>query len=453
MSELHLSQAAELIQARHIGADSRFSAVSTDSRNLPAGALFVALRGPSFDGHDYLGAARERGAIGAMVSQRPQLEMPLLHVDDTRLGLGRLAAAWRRRFGNILVAITGSNGKTTVKELLAEILGERGPVLATRGNLNNDIGVPLTLLRLQNEPFAVIEMGANHPGEIGYLSALARPDLVLLNNVGAAHLEGFGSLEGVARAKGEIIGGLGPDGVVVLNADDPWAGLWRRLAGERRVIGFGSGPEAELRVTPEAVQIRWHDQGFRCVFEVQTPDGVLELELALGGFHNVLNALAASAAALAVGTDPAQVRAGLARVRPVKGRLQTRFGPAGLRVIDDSYNANPDSVGAAIELLASAPGERWLVLGDLAELGREAEPLHRRLGEHARAAGIDRLFTLGTASRAASQGFGPGAVHCDELPRLIDTLRHELSGPACLLVKGSRAARMERVADALVGEA
>jgi UDP-N-acetylmuramoyl-tripeptide--D-alanyl-D-alanine ligase len=388
-----------------------------------------------------------------MVSRRPQLELPLLEVDDTRLGLGRLAAGWRRRFGNVLVAITGSNGKTTVKELLAAILGERGPVLATRGNLNNDIGVPLTLLRLQDEPFAVIEMGANHPGEIGYLSALARPDLVLLNNVGAAHLEGFGSLEGVARAKGEIIGGLGPDGVVVLNADDPWAGLWRRLAGSRRVIGFGSGPQADLRVIPEAVQIRWHDQGFGCFFEVETPDGVLELELALGGFHNVMNALAAIAAALAVGTDPAQVRAGLARVRPVKGRLQTRFGPAGLRVIDDSYNANPDSVGAAIQLLASAPGERWLVLGDLAELGPEAKALHLHLGERARAAGIDRLFTLGTASRAASQGFGPGAVHCEELPQLIDTLRQELSGPACLLVKGSRSARMERVADALVGEA
>ena len=453
MSELRLSQAAEMIHGRHIGADARFDGVSTDSRSIQPGALFVALRGPSFDGHDYIGAAHERGAVGAMVCRRPKLDLPLLQVDDTRLGLGRLAAAWRRRFGNTLVAITGSNGKTTVKELLASILGERGEVLATSGNLNNDIGVPLTLLRLQGEPYAVIEMGANHRGEIGYLSDLARPDLVLLNNVGAAHLEGFGSLEGVARAKGEIIGGLGPDGLVVLNADDPWAGLWRRLAGERRVIGFGSSPQAELRVRPEEVQIRWDDQGFRCVFEVQTPDLVLDLELALGGFHNVMNALAATSAALALGTDPAQVRAGLARVRPVKGRLQTRFGPAGLRVIDDSYNANPDSVGAAIELLASAPGERWLVLGDLAELGREAESLHRRLGERARAAGIDRLFTLGTASRAASQGFGPGGVHCNELPRLLDTLQHELNGPACLLVKGSRAARMERVADALVGEA
>jgi UDP-N-acetylmuramoyl-tripeptide--D-alanyl-D-alanine ligase len=453
MSELLLSQAAELIQARHIGDDVRFTEVSIDSRSLQPGALFVALQGPSFDGHDYVGAARERGAVGAMVSRRPQLELPLLQADDTRLGLGRLAAAWRRRFGKTLVAITGSNGKTTVKELLAAILGERGAVLATRGNLNNDIGVPLTLLRLRDEPYAVIEMGANHAGEIGYLSALARPDLVLLNNVGAAHLEGFGSLEGVARAKGEIIAGLGPDGLVVLNADDPWSDLWRRLAGERRVIGFGSGPRAELRVRPEEVQVRWDDQGFRSVFEVQTPDRVLDLELALGGFHNVMNALAASAAALALDTDPAQVRAGLARVRPVKGRLQTRFGPAGLRVIDDSYNANPDSVGAAIELLASAPDERWLVLGDLAELGPEAELLHRRLGERARAAGIDRLFTLGSASRAASQGFGPGSVHCDELPRLLDSLHNELTGPVCVLVKGSRAARMERVADALVGEA
>ncbi len=451
MSAMSLSVAAQLTHGRHIGAEAWFNSVSTDSRSLQGGELFVALKGPNFDGHSYLSQARERGAVAALVSRELDAGLPLVLVPDTLKALGELAADWRYRHPLPLVAVTGSNGKTTVKEMLAAILGQRGPVLATRGNLNNDIGVPLTLLRLdERHAYAVIEMGANHPGEIAYLTGLAQPDVAMITNAGPAHLEGFGSVAGVARAKAEIYAGLGENGVAVINADDDYAGLWRQAAAGRAMLSFGLGAAADLRSDAGAIREQWDADGYRCQFPLITPQGDAEVEIRLLGRHNVLNALAAAAAALAAGADLDQVRHGLALVQPVKGRLQPRAGIDGARLIDDSYNANPASVEAAIRLLSSFPGRRVLVLGDLAELGPQGLELHAELGHAARRAGLDGLLTVGEASRAASEAFGDGASHYPSRERLIQALREQLGPQLTVLVKGSRAAAMEQVVAALM---
>ncbi|MDE2089152.1 MAG: UDP-N-acetylmuramoyl-tripeptide--D-alanyl-D-alanine ligase, partial [Gammaproteobacteria bacterium] len=337
MNGMTLSEAARLIEARHIGADAVFTAVSSDTRNLENGDLFVALRGHSFDGHEFIGQARERGACAAVVSRDLPASLPLLLVADTRLALGRLAAGWRARTDIPVVAVTGSNGKTTVKEMTAAILARRGQVLATRGNLNNDIGVPLTLLRLRPEHrHAVIEMGANHPGEIAYLTRLAQPTVALITNAGPAHLEGFGDVAGVARAKGEIYGGLRREGVAVINADDAHAGLWRELTRKHRVLTFGLNTAADVTV------LQAQDQADTRV-RLQTPAGQVDVALPLPGRHNVMNALAATAAALACGAALQDVKQGLESMQPVSGRLQSHAGPHGARNIDDTYNANPAS--------------------------------------------------------------------------------------------------------------
>lgn len=447
---LRLSEVARHIGAQHLGLDAWFASVHTDSRRLASGDLFIALQGHSFDGHDYLAQVKDLGAAGALVSREVAIDLPQLLVEDTRKGLGRLAAYWRGVYGQRLIAVTGSNGKTTVKEMIRLILEERYPVLATKGNLNNDIGLPLTLLKLQGEPFAVVEMGANHPGEIAYLSGLAQPDLVVLNNVGAAHLEGFGNLAGVARAKGEIISGLSGDGLVILNGDDPWSGFWRQLAGDRQVLSFGLGVENQVRAVPNSLRTVWSENGFRTTFWLQSPFGEAEIQLTLAGRHNVLNALAAAAATLALGMTPEEVVHGLGRITPVPGRLQTKTALSGARVIDDTYNANPDSVGAAIDVLSSAPGVRWLVLGDLAELGPTGLELHRSLGERARQAGIQYLWSLGSASEAASIAFGSGGKHFFTREELIAALLADHGKDASILVKGSRSSRMELIVQPLL---
>jgi len=451
MSRLALSRVAEVVDGQLSGPDGLFSAVSTDSRGLTGGELFVALRGERFDAHSFLAQARDSGAIGALVSARTPGDWPQILVPDTRIALGRLASFWRAEFGSRLIAVTGSNGKTTVKEMLRLVLGAKGPVLATRGNLNNDIGVPLTLLRLQGEPYAVVEMGANHPGEIRYLSRMARPDIVVLNNVGAAHLEGFGDRAGVARAKGEIVEGLGPDGVVVLNADDEWAPLWRELAKKRRVIGFGVKRPADVTVVPGSVKIRWLETGFRTSFVLDSWIGRLPIDLALAGQHNIMNALAAASVGLAEGIALADVQHGLAQIEAVPGRLQSSVAASGAHLVDDTYNANPDSVAAAIAVLSSAPGERWLVLGDLAELGPESGALHAQLGAQARASGVDRLCSVGHASAAATEAFGKGASHFDTQEALVADIYPQLGPDSYVLVKGSRSSAMERVVQRLLG--
>ncbi len=448
MTGFRFSEVADRLEARHLHGDAVFNSISTDTRTLEPGDLFVALTGPHFDGHDYLERAQELGTPGFMVSRPHSLDMPTLMVADTGIGLGRLAATWRLASHALLIAVTGSNGKTTVKEMIAAILSRRGSVLATQGNLNNEIGVPLTLLRLQEEDFAVVEMGANHPGEIGYLSKIAQPDVALLINAGRSHLEGFGSVEGVARAKAEILEGLQESGCFVFNADDAWSSLWREMAGSRKVFTFGVDQPADVRSRPEAITISWDEQGFTTRFPVETPSGELEVELTLAGRHNRMNALAAIAATHQAGTDLEDMRTGLATLTPVKGRLQPVAGRNGVGLIDDSYNANPDSVAAAIEVLSSAPGRRFLVLGELAELGQGTQDFYCMLGEQAKRSGIDHLYATEVAGPAA-ESFGSGGACFRTRDALIENLDGLLQREDRVLIKGSRRAGMERVVEAL----
>ena len=449
-----LSTSIAHLGGRLHGADVDFVGVGTDSRSGCRGQLFVALHGERFDGHDYVVAATARGAVAAMVDHELDLDLPQWIVDDTRLALGRLAAYWRGRFPGRVVGITGSNGKTTCKEMAAAILSEVGKTRATVGNLNNDIGLPLTLLSAADEDWLILEMGANHPGEIAYLSELARPQAAVITNAGRAHLEGFGSVEGVAHAKGEIARGLPPDGTFVFMADVPWTPLWRELAGGRRCLTFGTGPGADVRADEQALEVAWDDDGFRTRFTVELPDGPLPIELALAGRHNLRNALAAISLTLALDVPGDKIQAGLAAMRPVRRRLQPRLGPAGLRLIDDSYTANPDSLAAAVDVLVeltSAPdaGRALLVLGDFGELGPDSAPLHRAMGADAQAAGVDRLFTVGPLAAQAAAGFGDGAQGYPNQASLIEAVRAEATQNDVVLVKGSRASAMDRVVDAL----
>lgn len=444
-----LANAAARVGGRIEGADVSFDSVGKDGREDCAGQLFVALRGERFDGHDFVPQACASGAAAALVDHFLDVDSAQWVVDDTRLALGRLAAAWRQRFAGKVIAITGSNGKTTCKEMLAAVLARVGSVRATRGNLNNDIGMPLTLLAARDEDFLVLEMGANHPGEIGYLTDIGRPDIAVITNAGRAHLEGFGSVEGVARAKGEIARGLPADGTFIVPSDSPWTPLWRDLAGGRPMLTCGLDPSADVRAEIDRVAGVWHDHGFRTHFSVRVGGETLDLQLALAGMHNVRNALVAVAVASVLGIGAEAIRAGLAGLKPVAGRLNPRVGAGGLRLIDDSYNANPDSVRAAIDVLVGLAGRHSLVLGDLGELGPEAAELHRGLGEAARAAGVESLYTVGKLSASASEAFGAGARHFYDQMTLIDELRGRLGPGDLVLVKGSRQAAMDRVADAL----
>ena len=446
-----LRPVAERVGGRLQGADASFDAVVTDSRADCTGALFVALRGERFDGHDYVAGARAKGAAAALVDHALPLDLPQWVVADTRLALGSLAAAWRARFPGRVAAVTGSNGKTTVKELLAAILSQVGPTRATQGNLNNDIGMPLTLLRARDEAFLVLEMGANHPGEIAYMTAIGQPDAALITNAGRAHLEGFGSLDAVARAKGEIAQGLPPDGVFVVPGDSPYTPLWQGLAAGRAVLTFALDAPADLWAASGSIASRWDADGFRTAFVANRGGTLHPLELRLAGVHNVRNALAAAAAGLALGVGIDAVRAGLLALAPVPGRLCPRTG-GGRRIIDDTYNANPDSVAAAVAVLTGLPGRPWLVLGDLGELGPRSLDLHREAGSQARAAGVEYLFCVGTRSAAAADAFGPGARHFADQAALTAHLRAAMTPDTLVLIKGSRAARMELVLNALCGD-
>ncbi len=413
--------------------------VERDSRQVQAGDLFLALRGERFDAHDFVPQVAGK-ASAALVSRVVDAPIPQVVVDDVRLALGRLAAAWRQSFQQPVIGLTGSNGKTTVKEMLGAILSLQGDTLATLGNLNNDIGVPLTLLRLRPQhAFAVIEMGMNHFGEIDYLTRIARPTIAVINNAGAAHLEGVGDLAGVARAKGEIFNGLSAQGIAVLNADDAYVNYWRGLNAAKRIVTFGMETPADV-------------QGGSTVampFYVQAQGETIAVNLKLLGRHNQMNALAATATALALGVALETIRQGLEALQPVKGRLNPKPGKYGCRVIDDTYNANPSSTAAAIDVLASLPGKKILVLGDMGELGDTGERFHAALGQQALQAGIDELFTLGALSVHASAAFGQAAQAHSEVETLLAALEASLQPGAQVLVKGSRSMRMERVVDAL----
>lgn len=447
MMEMTLQQVAARLQGNLLFGDCRFSRVCTDTRSLQAGDLFVALRGERFDAHQFLHTAADKNACGVVVEEEnPEISLPQLVVKDTTLALGQLAALNRELFKGPVVAITGSGGKTTVKALLRNVLAQCGSVYATKGNLNNHIGVPLSLFELSSEhDYAVIEMGASGPGEIAYLVELTRPKVGLVNNALRAHVEGFGSLEGVAKAKGEMFVGLDSDGVAVVNLDDPQVDVWLAQAGERKKITFSAlGKPADLTAT----DIK-ESGGGGVKFLLHTPTDKAPVQLQLMGRHNVANALAAAACAYALGVKTEAIKAGLESSEAVAGRMQVKQGAGGATVIDDSYNANPDSGKAAVDSLVRWPGTKILVIGDMGELGSETERFHRDLGAYARTAGVDVLVSVGTLTRKTSEAFGGGSQHFEHCDQAIAFIQTIIDGDSVVLVKGSRSAHMERVVAAL----
>lgn len=439
-----LATAADFMHGRLHGADQAFNGVSTDTRTLKQGELFVALQGPNFDGCDYVGQARTRGAAGAVVPRLVDEAIAQIAVEDSRRALGELGAAWRQQLSPVVVGVTGSNGKTTLKELTAACLATVAPTLATQGNLNNDIGMPLMLTRIEDRHrFAVLEMGANHAGEIAYLTALARPDIVVITNAGDAHLEGFGSRDGVARGKGEILCGETRPKVAILNADDHYFDYWSKLVEDTKLITFGIDADADVHARNIVAEVGGSQ------FDLHLPGGEIDVALALSGRHNVRNACAAAAIATAVGIDIADIKTGLESVQPVAGRLRRVAGSGGVTIYDDSYNANPVSVVAAAEFLAALPGDNLIVLGDMGELGDDAAQLHTETGAKVREAGISRLLATGELSRYTVEAFGEGASWHADVDDLTARLKSELAAGMNVLVKGSRFMRMERVVNAL----
>ena len=445
MSVAELARAVGALELRGDSA-ATFASVSTDSRTLPPVALFIALRGDRFDGHAYAQAARQRGAAALMVERPLDLAVPQIVVADAKRALGLGAAHWRSRYNLPVIAVAGSNGKTTVTQMIAAILAQAyGETrrLATRGNLNNDIGVPLMLWELgRQHRAAVFELGMNHPGEIGYLAQLVRPTVALVTNAQREHQEFMQSVEATAHENGEAVAALSDDGVAVFPADDGCAAIWRQLAGTRRVIDFAL--EAYAVVTATCVL---SSEGARV--SMATPAGLVEANLAVTGIHNVRNALAAAACVLAIGVEPRAIATGLAAFRPVGGRGGWLQAAGGARLIDDSYNANPDSVRAAIDLLAGCAAPRVLVLGDMGEVGERGAEFHREVGSYARERGIDTLYTLGRLTRETAAAFGPGSRHFDDLAPLVADLQSTIGADATVLIKGSRFMRMERVVQAL----
>jgi UDP-N-acetylmuramoyl-tripeptide--D-alanyl-D-alanine ligase len=443
-----LADAARALGAPLHGEDRPFGAVSSDTRTLQAGELFVALRGPHFDANNFVGEAHKRGAAGAIVERQQAVALPQIVVPDSLAALGALARAWRNQFSLPMVGVAGSNGKTTVKEMTAAILAQLGPCLATRGNLNNHIGVPLTLMRLDDtQRSAVIEMGANRAGDITQLVELARPTVGLVTNAGAEHLEGFGSLEGVARGEGEMFASLGNSATAVINADDRFATLWRELAGSRPVVTFGIERSADFRARD--LRQRIDANGFVLEFTLVATAGERRVCLRLAGRHNAVNALAAAAAAGAAGAGLDDCVRGLESMRAVRGRLELKSAGNGAAVIDDSYNANPSSVRAAIDVLREIGGSTSLVLGEMAELGPHAVDSHAEIGRYARDRGVARLYATGALTWYAVEAFGAGAEWFPDVDALTARLSAALSPADTVLVKGSRVNRLERVVEAL----
>jgi UDP-N-acetylmuramoyl-tripeptide--D-alanyl-D-alanine ligase len=448
---MKLSEVALAVHGVHEGPDVTLSAVCTDSRSVPPGALFVALAGEKFDGHDYVHSAAAAGAAAALVEQRaplrqPGAALPLIRVEDSRKALAALATYWRGRFHGPTIGIVGSNGKTTTKEMTAAILraalgGEA--VLATEGNLNNDIGLPLTILRLRPQHrVAVFEIGMNHPGETAQLAAIAQPTIALVNNAQREHQEFMVGVQAVAEEHAALIDALPADGVAVLNADDPYYRLWRERASSRAIVSFGLQPGA-------VVHGRFAPSSTGSAVSIELGAQRLEVQLHIPGEHNVRNALGAAAAACQAGAGLDAVQRGLGAFVPAKGRLQISKARGDALLIDDTYNANPDSVRAAIDVLAGTGAQTVLVLGDMGEVGAQGDAMHAELGDYARTRGINRLLTLGKASACTAQAFGPGAQHFAALEPLLERLEGLLAPQVAVLVKGSRFMRMERVVAAV----
>ena len=440
---MHLSEIALATKGQLLGADVEVNSVGTDSRAIQPQQLFVALKGENFDGHDYAAQSLQQGAAAALVSAN--VASPAVLVKDTRLALGDLAAHWRHKFSIPVVAITGSNGKTTVKEMLAAILrattGADEKVLATQGNLNNDIGLPLTMLNLnQQHEFAVLEMGMNHRGEIRYLTHLAKPDVALVNNAGSAHIGELGSYEAIAEAKGEIFEGLSKKGIAIINADDVFAELWKKISSKNKQMTFGLNGKSD-------VSARYQLNAMNSNIKLITPVGNVDFDLPVPGEHNVRNALAAATAAIALNVPLNKIAQGLSNFAGVKGRLQPKSGFAGARVIDDTYNANPLSMKAAIDVLAGNQGQRIFVMGDMAELGDDAAKMHAEIGTYAKAAKVEAFYALGKLTSQAVIAFGASGTHFESVEALVDALKKQMNPNVTVLVKGSRSARMERVVD------
>jgi len=444
MMRFDLEQAATIaggrLHAPVAGNDAgAFVGMTQDTRELKRRNLYAALTGARVDGHRFVADAADKGAAAALVSREVEAPLAQVVVDDVVQAMGALAKAWRERMPASVVAVTGSNGKTTVKTMLRAIFGRIAPTLATRGNYNNEIGVPLTLAAMgEQHRFAVVEMGCGKPGDIEYLARIAQPDVGIVTNAGPAHLERLGSLDGVARTKGELFGALGADSVAVINRDDEYFDYWRRRGEHSRQISFGLGSKADVRLE--------HANGLESVI---TPQARFELKLALPGVHNRMNALAATAAAVALGVDNDAIALGLASVEALPGRLSEREMKGGWHLIDDSYNANPASLRAGLDVLAECPGKRWLALGEMAELGQRSAQLHREVGRAARDLGIERIFVIGPHAEALADAFGNGAEVFDDMDALARRMEHLLAPDVTCLVKGSRSSHMEQLIDRL----
>lgn len=437
---MELSFVERVLEAKRLGDDTTVAGVSIDSREIRENELFIAIRGARFDGHDFVAEAAQNGATAALV-EAPDDEVALTQivVEDTQVALGQLAKAWRERFEVPIVAVTGSNGKTTVKEMIGAALRSGGSGLVSHGNFNNLIGLPLSLLRLrQSHGFGVVEFGMNQPGEIERLSSITKPDVAVVTNASSAHLERLLTVKSVAREKARIATHLKDEGTLVANADDPNVAVFLEAAKGRRAITFAIESEADVTATVEL-----QPMGSRA--QVSTPAGQVEIVLSVPGEHNVRNALAATAAALEVGVSLSEVKSALESIRSVPGRLVPCEHMAGGRLIDDTYNANPASLSAAIDVLSDLGGDRRLIFGDMLELGDKAEEFHRCAARQARSKGIGRLYTYGQLSRHAADEFGYGARHYDSLSDLAADLRNEIDSTTSLLVKGSRGMKMETV--------
>ncbi len=442
---MSLAQINSVIYGKHIGADVSFTAVSTDTRALSENSLYVALVGEHFDGNEFVADAIQKRACAAVVSKPVQVSAPIIQVADTTKALGQIARLNREASDAHFIAITGSQGKTTVKEMCASIMSECRNVLVTQGNFNNHIGVPLTLLEINAEHnCAVIELGASGLGEIAYTVAMVTPNVAVLTNAEATHIEGFGDLDGVVRTKGEIIDGLVADGIAILNADDPHFAIWKERAKDKTVKSFALCNAADY----QAKDLLLKSNG-RSAFMLVTPIGEIAISLALAGRHNVLNALAAAAASLESGASLVDVQRGLANVSAVPGRLQLLAGISNSVLIDDSYNASPSSFHAAIDVLAEQAGRKILIVGDMGELGLQAAQAHTEIGEYAKHKGIDALWATGQHAILAAQSFGAAGRHFAKQVDLIAAAKNELNEGDTALVKGSRSAAMERVVEQL----
>lgn len=446
-----LTELASAVNGTLEGKDALFTGVSINGRAINDGDLYVAIKGDRFDGHDFIDQARQAGAVACLVERKNSTSLASVNVDQTRVALGFLAKYWRQRFDFPVVAITGSNGKTTVKEITTAILSQQYKTLATAGNLNNELGVPLTLLKLTHQhQAAVIEMGANHHGEIAYLASLTQPTIGLVTNAGSAHLEGFGDLQGVANAKGELFSSLADDAIAIINADDEYYPRWREMAGQKKTLSFGLAEQADVRATN--INIADEGQGVCSTFQLEYQSRSELVKLPLTGLHNVMNGLAGAAVGIAAGLSLDVIADGLAAVNTVSGRLETLPGYNQSVVINDSYNANPSSFEVALQSIEPMSNERWCVLGDFGELGEQSDAVHEHLAIQAKEYGISRLFALGDKTRLTVSKFGDGAVFYASHDELTTELKQQLHKGVVVLIKGSRAQKLETIVGAIVDE-